>query len=109
MSESPKTTQNRRKRLPDHFWLSNFGRMLCVMGMMTRTILLALAAAGFATGAGAQSTALPLTNMNFDLWCQEEQQLPADRCDKLHACAPVTGRSGVDGPYLYTNYPQELQ
>jgi hypothetical protein len=52
------------------------------MGMMTRTILLAFVAAAFATNAGAQSAALPLTNMNFDLWCQEEQNLPADRCDK---------------------------
>jgi hypothetical protein len=56
--------------------------MLLVMQMMTRTILLAFAAAAFATCASAQSTSLPLTNMNFDLWCQEEQNLPADRCDK---------------------------
>ncbi|HEX3430155.1 MAG TPA: hypothetical protein VHT03_04645 [Rhizomicrobium sp.] len=24
----------------------------------------------------------PLYNMNFDMWCQEEQHLPAARCDK---------------------------
>ena len=24
----------------------------------------------------------PLTEMNFDMWCQEEQHLPAARCDK---------------------------
>jgi hypothetical protein len=56
--------------------------MLGVMRAMTRTILVGFAAAAFATCAHAQSTALPLTNMNFDLWCQEEQNLPADRCDK---------------------------
>jgi hypothetical protein len=50
---------------------------------MTRTILLAAAACLFATAAGAQQDgALPLTNMNFDLWCQEEQNLPPERCDK---------------------------
>jgi hypothetical protein len=50
---------------------------------MTRTLLLAAAACAFAAGAHAQSTgALPLTNMNFDLWCQEEQHLPPERCDK---------------------------
>jgi len=25
---------------------------------------------------------VPLTNMNFDMWCQEERHLPPDRCDK---------------------------
>src|ERR1700677_2152283 len=24
----------------------------------------------------------PLQEMNFDMWCQEEQHLPPDRCDK---------------------------
>jgi hypothetical protein len=24
----------------------------------------------------------PLHEMNFDMWCQEEQHLPPDRCDK---------------------------
>jgi hypothetical protein len=53
------------------------------MGIMTRTILLAAAACAFASGAGAQQDgSLPLTNMNFDLWCQEEQHLPPERCDK---------------------------
>jgi hypothetical protein len=57
--------------------------MLCVMRAMTRTILLAAAACAFASGAGAQQDgSLPLTNMNFDLWCQEEQHLPPERCDK---------------------------
>jgi hypothetical protein len=50
---------------------------------MTRTILLAVAACAFASGAVAQdSGALPLTDMNFDLWCQEEQHLSPERCDK---------------------------
>lgn len=53
------------------------------MGTMTRTILLTVALCAFATAAGAhQDGALPLTNMNFDLWCQEEQNLPPERCDK---------------------------
>ena len=28
------------------------------------------------------SGAVPLTNMNFDMWCQEERHLPPERCDK---------------------------
>jgi hypothetical protein len=50
---------------------------------MMRTLLLAAAACAFAAGADAQSAGpLPLYNMNFDLWCQEEQHLPPARCDK---------------------------
>jgi hypothetical protein len=57
--------------------------MLGIMRVMMRTILLAAAAGAFASGAYAQDGgALPLTDMNFDLWCQEEQHLPPDRCDK---------------------------
>ena len=53
------------------------------MNGMTRTLLLAAAAlALFAGRAGAQSTKYDLQDMNFDLWCQEEQQLPPERCDK---------------------------
>ena len=26
--------------------------------------------------------AMPLTDMNFDMWCQEEAKLPPERCDK---------------------------
>jgi hypothetical protein len=50
---------------------------------MARMILLASAAlVAFVARADAQSTRYDLTNMNFDLWCQEEQHLPPDRCDK---------------------------
>jgi hypothetical protein len=42
-----------------------------------------LATALFAARAGAQSDhPYPLHEMNFDMWCQEEQHLPAARCDK---------------------------
>jgi hypothetical protein len=50
---------------------------------MTRTLTLAsLALAALISRAGAQSTRYDLQEMNFDLWCQEEQNLPPDRCDK---------------------------
>jgi len=32
--------------------------------------------------AGAQSDRYDVKTINFDLWCQETQHLPADRCDK---------------------------
>jgi hypothetical protein len=52
-----------------------------------------LALAGFATAARAQLNPTPgdpesqgtrynVQEMNFDMWCQEEQHLPAARCDK---------------------------
>ena len=34
------------------------------------------------TPAGAQSDRYPVRTINFDLWCQETQHLPPDRCDK---------------------------
>lgn len=39
---------------------------------------------GFAVAAPAlaQSTTYPVRRMDFDLWCTEQQHLPADRCDK---------------------------
>jgi hypothetical protein len=44
---------------------------------------LALAAfAGRAEAQGTGATPYPLTEMNFDMWCQEEQHLPPARCDK---------------------------
>jgi len=50
---------------------------------MTRTLVLAsLALAALISRADAQSTRYNLQEMNFDLWCQEEQHLPPDRCDK---------------------------
>jgi len=37
----------------------------------------------FAARAEAQSDQpYPLTEMNFDMWCQEEQHLPPARCDQ---------------------------
>ena len=30
----------------------------------------------------AQATRYNVQNMNFDMWCQETQHLPPDRCDK---------------------------
>jgi hypothetical protein len=49
-----------------------------------RSAALALAAAAFVTGsAQAQTTGtVPLTNMNFDMWCQETQHWAPERCDK---------------------------
>jgi hypothetical protein len=60
---------------------------------MLRPILLCVAVAGFALPANAQlnpspndpqtqGTRYPVQNMNFDMWCQEQQHLPPDRCDK---------------------------
>jgi hypothetical protein len=50
---------------------------------MTRTLILAIAALAALSGSGlAQSTRYDLTNMNFDLWCQEQQHLAPERCDK---------------------------
>jgi len=50
---------------------------------MTRALVLASAAlAALVSRADAQSGSYPLQEMNFDLWCQEEQHLPPERCDK---------------------------
>lgn len=49
-----------------------------------RRLLLLVSAALLNAGA-AQAQSAPYYNvqdMNFDLWCQEEQHLPPDRCDK---------------------------
>jgi hypothetical protein len=45
-------------------------------------MLLLSAAAIFGSCAAAQSQHYDVQTINFDLWCQETQQLPADRCDK---------------------------
>jgi hypothetical protein len=42
----------------------------------------ALALLFAASSASAQTTALPVTDMNFDMWCQETQHWPAERCDR---------------------------
>jgi len=46
---------------------------------------IAIAAAAVFLGlapAGAQSDRYAVRTINFDLWCQETQHLPPDRCDK---------------------------
>jgi hypothetical protein len=50
-----------------------------------RVLAGALLAAATLAPAGAQvsrSGNLPVQEMNFDLWCQEEAGLPPERCDK---------------------------
>jgi hypothetical protein len=57
-------------------------------GMEKRTALFALAALTSlaATPALAQRNSnYPVQEMNFDLWCQEQANLPAARCDKRSA------------------------
>jgi hypothetical protein len=50
---------------------------------VTRTLVFASAAlAAFMVRADAQTAHYDLQEMNFDLWCQEEQRLPPERCDK---------------------------
>jgi len=73
-----------------------------------RSTLLALAAAlSFAGQAQAQTTGtVPLTNINFDMWCQEQEHLPPDRCDKrlpeddAKFQAYVAKIQGYEVPYL---------
>jgi len=48
--------------------------------MMRAGLFVAAAVVAFAPRAFAQP--VHLTEMNFDMWCQEEQHLPPDRCDK---------------------------
>lgn len=60
----------------------------------TRITLLVLGVAGFAAVARAQDNPIVpgdpqglnprynVQNMNFDMWCQEQQRLPPERCDK---------------------------
>ncbi|MBS0472611.1 MAG: hypothetical protein JSR60_16175 [Proteobacteria bacterium] len=45
-------------------------------------VLLLSAAAIFGSCVAAQSQHYDVKTINFDLWCQETQQLPPDRCDK---------------------------
>jgi hypothetical protein len=73
-----------------------------------RPLVLAVAASAFMGGhAQAQATgAVPLTNVNFDMWCQEEQHLPPERCDKrlpeddARFQAYVAKIQGYEVPYL---------
>jgi hypothetical protein len=51
------------------------------MAGMARISFLAIAAAALMSGS-AQAQSVPLTEMNFDMWCQQEANLPPERCDK---------------------------
>jgi hypothetical protein len=48
---------------------------------MMRLSFLAVAAAVLMSGT-ANAQAVNLTEMNFDMWCQQEANLPPERCDK---------------------------
>lgn len=50
--------------------------------VMKRILLAAAALAAFTLPAGAQGTRYDVQTINFDMWCQETQHLPPDRCDK---------------------------
>jgi hypothetical protein len=45
-------------------------------------VIVAGAVALFSARAQAQSERYHLEDINFDMWCQEEQHLPPDRCDR---------------------------
>jgi hypothetical protein len=48
-----------------------------------RIVATSFAVVLIATGASAQGEhPYPLHEMNFDMWCQEQQHLPPERCDK---------------------------
>lgn len=53
--------------------------------MNKRLLLLPAAAIALCGGAAAQTPEQPYYNVheiNFDMWCQEQQHLPPSRCDK---------------------------
>jgi hypothetical protein len=52
------------------------------MRNIRKAFVVALAFGAVAFRADAQSSPLPLAEINFDMWCQETQHLPPDRCDK---------------------------
>lgn len=52
------------------------------MTTMRLILLSAAAMAALVARAGAQDAPYKLEDINFDLWCQEEQHLPPERCDK---------------------------
>src|SRR3954462_5986509 len=43
---------------------------------------LAVTLAALAPAAAQRDGNYPVTEMNFDLWCQEQANLPVERCDK---------------------------
>ncbi|HWD28682.1 MAG TPA: hypothetical protein VG387_16035 [Rhizomicrobium sp.] len=49
---------------------------------MKRISMAAAAVAGLMLAGGAQGENYDVKTINFDMWCQETQHLPADRCDK---------------------------
>jgi hypothetical protein len=55
-----------------------------VMMGMTRWFVGAVAAAGvlLSEQSSAQQANYDVKTINFDLWCQEQAQLPVERCDK---------------------------
>ena len=58
------------------------GHKLGVMKVMTKSVLVSTVLL-LATGAVAQTGQnYDVKTMNFDMWCQEQAHLPADRCDK---------------------------
>jgi hypothetical protein len=48
-------------------------------------VVLALILPAATPGAFAQGSNYDVKTMNFDMWCQEQAHLPADRCDKRTA------------------------
>jgi hypothetical protein len=52
------------------------------MVLMKRISMAAAAVAGLMLAGGAQGENYDVKTINFDMWCQETQHLPADRCDK---------------------------
>ena len=51
---------------------------MCRIGMTICLVVVAIAAGQ----ADAQSARDRPTEMNFDMWCQEQRHLPAERCDR---------------------------
>jgi hypothetical protein len=55
------------------------------MNGMNRILLGAFVVLSCALPAAAQRALYDVKEMNFDLWCQEQAGLPAERCDKRTA------------------------
>lgn len=52
------------------------------MSGMKRILILGAALAMLPAAAWAQAHHYAVETINYDLWCQETQHIPADRCDK---------------------------
>jgi hypothetical protein len=52
------------------------------MRAMKRMLLLAATVAGLTFASAQAQQNYDVQTINFDMWCQETQHLPADRCDK---------------------------